>query len=159
MRPVDLSEKNLQMRHQPVQFQRIDGPHSGIGLTESGMGPPEEHLSPDHANQGPVSQNIFGILRIHPADHGDTAGHEFTKIIPGRSQNPELRRIETGIVFGHGHSPGPDVAGDKHLALCHAVCSAVSGMAMNHDMRPGIEPSHIIRCRAGHLDFCVGKPK
>ena len=69
-------------------------------------GTPEKDLAPHHAHQRTIAEYILRILGVMAAYHGDTAGHEFTEIIPHRTKHPKLGRFETGVVFGHGHAAG-----------------------------------------------------
>ena len=104
-----------------------------------------------------MAENIFPVLRFITTDHGNAAGHKFAKVISGRTQNPELRRVKTRILFGHGHAPGADVAGNIYFALGHGIGTSVADIAMHHDLSSGIQPSHIIGCRPVDLDRGIGK--
>ena len=70
----------------------------------------EKNLSSHHTHAGTVSQNIIFFFRTGAANHSNTASHELGERIPCFAKNPEFRRFETGIVFGHGHSAGADIA-------------------------------------------------
>ena len=122
------------------------------------MGTPEKDLAPHHAHQRTIAEYILRILGVMAAYHGDTAGHEFTEIIPHRTKHPKLGRFETGVVFGHGHAAGADVAGNTDFTLGHGIAHAIGRIAVNHDGGTGVEPAHIIGHRPFHFDQRVGKP-
>ncbi len=155
--PADPGKKQFQVPCEPLPVGRFDGQYSGVRLAESPVRAPEKHLAAHHADQGPVSQDIAGVLGIDATDDGNAAGHEFSEIISDRSQNPELRGRKPRVLLGHGHAARSDIAADKDLALGHGVAGAVSRMAVDHDLGAGIQPAHIIGNRALHLDHGVRK--
>ena len=118
----------FQVFHEPGIVRIADGDLLGVFPAEARMGAPEEDLSADHPHQGAVPQNIFGGLGVHAADDGNAAGHELPEVIPHRSQDPELRRGESGVLLGHGHAPGADISGHIDLPLGHGVAGAVAGV-------------------------------
>ena len=116
----------------------IDGDLFGIDLAVSLMGATEKDLAADHTHQGTVAENIVGILWLVSAYYRHPSGHELSEIIAGTAQNPEFRWIETGVVFGHRHPPGADISLDANLTLGHGIGHAVTRIAVNGDMGPGI---------------------
>ena len=156
-RPIFL-RNDLQAGLQPVPVGVPDRRQAGVGLAEARVRTAEEHLAADHADQRPVAEHVFGVLGLQAADHGDAAGHELAEVVPDRAQHPELGRLEAGVVLGHGHAAGADVAGDADAPLGHAVGRAVAGVAVHDDLRPGVEPAHVVGDRAEDLDDGVREP-
>ncbi len=123
------------------------------------MRPTEKNTAAHHSHRRTVAENVFGILGVKSANHGHAASHEFGEIITGGTQHPKLGRLEAGIVFGHGHAPGADVAGNVDFSLGHAIGRAVGRMTMHRDGRAGVEPAHVVRGRTEHVDKGIGVPQ
>jgi hypothetical protein len=90
------------------------------------------------------------------------------KVIPHRPQHPELGRRKAGVVFGHGHAPGADIAGNINFALGHGIGRAVAGVAVDVISAPAFSqptsseagPSTSIKVLGNPMDprRCPGGP-
>ena len=112
------------------------------------MVPRKIDLAADHADAGPVAEDIFRILRIDAADHANAAAVELGKGVAHRAEHPHFRSLIVRVPFGHGQAAGADGAADHHPAAGHGVADAVGGIALDDDIRADVEIADIVRGRA-----------
>jgi hypothetical protein len=60
-------------------------------------------------------------------------------------------------VFGHGHAARADVSAYIDPALGHRVGHTVGRVAVDHDVRPGVKPAHIVGTRPEDFDQTIRK--
>ena len=154
---ADRLEEFLHATGQPLPLFVVGDREAGILLAVFLEGPAEEDLPADHPDAGAVAQDIGLLFLPESADHGNPAGHELGKGIADASQNPELRRLETGVVLGHRHSPRPDIPVDKYLPLGHRVGNAIGGISTDDDPGAGVEPAHVVGSGSRDVDQGVGE--
>src|SRR6056297_866494 len=107
-------------------------------MTVALMGTPKKDLTPDHPDTRAITKDIARILSLVTTDNSYPSGHEFSKIITNRTKYPKFRRIKTGIMLGHGHSPGTYIPPNKDPALGHGIGHSIPGMSVNNDISPYI---------------------
>ena len=78
------------------------------------------------------------------ADDRGAARHELGEGIARPPQNPQLRRVEAGVVLGHRHSARPDFSGNEDLPLGHRIGGSVRGVSADDDVGPRIQPADIV---------------
>ena len=157
LRAMDRLEEILHVRREPVPLFVRDIDELGVLLAVSLVGPAEEDLAAHHAHAGAVAEDVVGVKGLMPAHDGDASRHELGEGIAHAAENPELGGGEAGVVLGHRHAAGADVACHIDLALGHGIAAAVRGMAVHDNVGAGVEPAHIVRGGTHDLDPRVGE--
>ncbi|OPZ59941.1 MAG: hypothetical protein BWY87_00740 [Deltaproteobacteria bacterium ADurb.Bin510] len=142
----------LEASHEPGPVGVADLAQPRIGLAETLVRAAEEDPAADHADAGSIAQDVAVVALVQAADHGRAASHELGEAVAHAAQHPEFGRGVLGILLGHGHAAGADVAADVNLALGHAIAGAVGGVAVHDDGGAGVQPAHVVTDRTHHLD-------
>ena len=104
-----------------------------------------------------MAEYVVGVKGPMAAHNGDASRHELGKGVARASEDPELRRCEAGVVLGHRHPAGADVACHIDPALGHGIAAAVRGVAVHDNVGTGVEPAHVVRGGTHDLDPRVGE--
>ncbi len=154
---VDRVKEILHVRLEPVPLFVRDIDELGVLFAVTFIRPAEKDLATHHSHTGAMAEYVVGVKGPMPAHNGDASRHELRERIAHAAEDPELGRGEAGVVLGHRHAAGADVACHIDLALGHGIAAAVGGMAVHDNVGTGVEPAYIVRGGTHDLDPRVGE--
>ena len=127
----------------PLLIIRIDqfGIISRVGIVSR---PAVVDPAPDHADTGPVAENIFFLLGFNAADNNDSATVKLGKGVAHRTKDPHFRAGVIRVPLGHGQSTGTDGTADHNPAGCHGVADTVGGIALDYDICADIKITDVV---------------